>query len=340
MKISCVTTTFNEGALLLDCVRSIQDQSHGDYEHIIVADGATQETLNALDSVHDPKVTVIRQPNTGLSSARNKALEHVTGEFVCFLDADDSRPNWSFQAIADIIGRDDPDLVFCKGAVCGVRGETLPFYDSHRFDYLRDLVGDAPIDTSADDTRGAVCQAQLLEQQSANKVVRTSMMRDFGLRFPDTHFFEDAFFHTSALARAERISFVYSPCFTYFRRHDRQQITAAQGDVRFDIIPVTKMTLEAFAKTNGFSDPRYRACVIASCFKLVEWCEMTITHSLREQFRTLVRGLLVLMDPRYLDFPRSGVEFAPEISAARSYIDTYLDNDALDRARPNQRALE
>ena len=54
---------------------------------------------------------MIRQANDGLSSARNKVFPHINGDYVCFLDSDDVRPNWSFAAIAEAIDRDHSDLI-------------------------------------------------------------------------------------------------------------------------------------------------------------------------------------------------------------------------------------
>jgi len=321
MKITCITTAFNEGALLLNSVNSILNQIYADFQYIIVDDGADKDTRDIIQAIDNPRVLVIRQANDGLSSARNKALEQMTGDYVCFLDADDTRPTWAFQAIADVILRDDPDLIFCKGAVSDVRGHLQPFYDSGKFDAIRTLIGDAP--ASPDTTEGlqAIHLAQLLEPQSANKVVRSAMLRAHHLCFPNTHFFEDTFFHTGVLAHAQKISFLHSPCFTYFQRYLRPQITATSGEIRFDIIPVTKLTLEVFATCPQFHDPIHRAAVVAACFKWLHWCEKSISHHHRPHFRDASRALIALMNPLYLAFPTPLPPDMPEVAAAQSYID-------------------
>jgi len=321
MKISCITTAFNDGELLFNSINSVLNQTYADFQYIIVDDGSAKDTRDIIQAIDDPRVLVIRQANDGLSGARNKALEQVTGEYVCFLDADDTRPTWAFQAFADVISRDDPDLILCKGALSEVRGNLLPFYDSARFEAVRALIGDDP---ASPDTPGgvqAIHLAQLLEPQSANKVVRSSMVKAHHLGFPNTHFFEDIFFHTGVLTKAQKVSFVHSPCFTYFRRYQRPQITATSGDLRFDIIPVTKLTLEAFATCPQFRDPIHRAAVLGACFKLLRWCEQTISHHHRHHFRDATRGLIALMDPLYLEFPAPLPEEMPEVDAARAYID-------------------
>ena len=304
-RLTCITTTFNEGAALLPSVRSVLAQSYGDFQYIIVDDGSLEETRSVLDSLDDPRILVIKQANDGLSGARNKALEQVTGDYVCFLDADDIRPNWSFAAIARMLDQHDPDLLLCPGVLQDLRGEITPFYDAKVFDQIFRICPDrfaARGDTAFAPVRRL---AQRVEPQSANKVLRTNFLRGHGIGFPNTHFFEDIYFHTSAIADADRIAFLNTPAFAYFRRYLKPQITATAGDQRFDIIAVSKLTLERFAMRPEFADPGHRSAVLASCLKIIKWCEVTISLRHRDAFRECARIMLHLIDEAYLDQPPS-----------------------------------
>ena len=104
-KLTCITTTYNDGATLLTAIQSVLAQSFDDFQYIVVDDGSTDDTLSVLTAIADPRLQIIRQANDGLSSARNRGLHHAKGDYVCFLDSDDVRPNWSFAAIADVIDR-------------------------------------------------------------------------------------------------------------------------------------------------------------------------------------------------------------------------------------------
>lgn len=298
--LSCITTTFNEGALLMTSVRSLLAQSFEDFELIVVDDGSGPETRDLLNRLDDPRISVIAQANAGLSSARNKGLAQARGDYVCFLDADDSRPPWAFATIAGIIARDDPDLILCRGALSEARDTPLVFYDTPRFEEIAEYCPDGILDAETPNAALVRALALLLEPQSANKVVRRSLLRDVGLRFPDTHFFEDIFFHAGAVAMANRICFAQTPCFAYFRRYGRPQITAGSGERRFDIIAVTRMTLEYFARTPAFADPLQRAAVFCACMKLLTWCGETIGHGHRPDFHQVARAMIRMVDPGYL----------------------------------------
>ncbi len=319
-KISCITTTFNDGKALLYSVNSILNQSFEDFQYIIVDDGSCAETRDIVTGLKDDRILVITQANDGPSGARNKALEQVRGDYVCFLDADDMRPNWAFRTITDLIDRDDPDLILCRGVLSEVRGDILPFYDSHLFRQIEELCGETSVDANDPLAQTIWPLAQLMEPQPANKVIRADLLRTSGARFPNTHFFEDVYFHTNILAAAQRISFLHTPCFAYFRRYQRAQTTSSSSDLRFDIIPVTKLTLESFARLPQFHDPHYRAAVVASCFKILQWCEVSISHHYRSHYRQAALAVLRLTNPLFTHFPPDTPDGLEAIRPAEHYI--------------------
>jgi hypothetical protein len=315
MKLSCITTCYNDG------VRSVLAQSFGDFEYIIVDDGSTDETPDILASLADPRIRLIRQANDGLSGARNKALEQVRGDYVCFLDADDCRPGWSFATILRAIEEHDPDVILCRGVLSEIRDDLHPFYDTARFEEIARILPEGLV-TAADPRAGTVrALAQMIEPQSANKAVRMDFLRRTGIGFPNTHFFEDIFFHTGIIGAAGRLAFVQTPCFTYFRRYQRPQITATSGDTRFDIIAVTRMTLQSFARSPQFHDPVHRAAVLASCLKIVDWCAATISHHHRYHFQQMVRAMLRMVDPLWLHLPDPLPAHLAEAAPLRRYTE-------------------
>lgn len=295
--LTCITTVFNEGPLLMTSVRSILGQTMGDFELLLVDDGSGAETRAVLDGLKDPRIKVIAQANDGLSSARNRALEQARGDYVSFLDADDSRPNWAFAAVARMIAKDAPELILTPGVLQELRGEVKPFYDQPLFDLLPQGVvrrGSPAFDAARP-------LAQRLEPQSANKFLSRDFLRRTRLGFPNGHFFEDVFFHTGAVALADSIGFLDTPSFCYFRRYLRPQITATSGELRLDSIAVARLTLDSFARRPEFADPLYRGAVLVSVLKILAWCAVEIGHGQRPAFRLAARAMLKLIDPGWHD---------------------------------------
>lgn len=88
-QIDVIIPAYNQGSYLHDAVQSVLSQSHRNFNLIVVDDGSTDETPQVLDTIHDPRMRVIRQPNSGLSAARNTGLRNSSAPYVTFLDADD-----------------------------------------------------------------------------------------------------------------------------------------------------------------------------------------------------------------------------------------------------------
>nr|WP_227754209.1 glycosyltransferase family A protein [Stagnihabitans tardus] len=301
--MTCITTVFNEGPLLLTSVRSILGQSMEDFELILVDDGSGPETLAVLEGLTDPRIRVIRQANDGLSSARNRALEQAKGEYICFLDADDSRPNWAFAAVARVIAERAPDLILTPGVLQEVRGEVSAFYDQPVFDAIAQALPAGHLTRQTPDASRLRALAQRIEPQSANKFVSRDFLRRARLGFPNGHFFEDIFFHTGVVTLAESIAFLDAPSFCYYRRYLRPQITASTGELRMDAIAVARLTLDSFAKRPEFADPLHRGAVLVSVLRILAWCAHEIGYPQRPAFRLASRAMLRLIDKGWLDLP-------------------------------------
>lgn len=97
MTVSIVFPVYNKSELLPATLPSLLSQTYRDFELIAVDDGSTDGSGDFLDRLAktDSRVKVIRQPNAGVSAARNAALDRASGDYVVFADADDTVcPDW------------------------------------------------------------------------------------------------------------------------------------------------------------------------------------------------------------------------------------------------------
>lgn len=89
--ISIIVPIYNSAKYLAQCIDSIIRQSYTDWELILVDDGSKDQSGRICDEYakQDHRITVIHQPNKGVSSARNVGIAIAKGEYLCFVDADD-----------------------------------------------------------------------------------------------------------------------------------------------------------------------------------------------------------------------------------------------------------
>ena len=105
--ISIIVPIYNAEHYLEACLDSLLSQSEKELQILLVDDGSTDCSL-AIAKDHaakDARIEVFHQPNAGQSAARNLGLQHAKGEFVAFVDADDTiDANWCEQHLQAIEG--------------------------------------------------------------------------------------------------------------------------------------------------------------------------------------------------------------------------------------------
>ncbi len=91
-KISIIMPCYNEAERISNSVQSVYEQSFTDFELIIVDDGSSDNSLEVLSTLSKefPSLHFFSQKNKGAGPARNRGLKEAKGEFIAFLDADDS----------------------------------------------------------------------------------------------------------------------------------------------------------------------------------------------------------------------------------------------------------
>lgn len=91
IKVSVIVPVYNVEDYVEKCLRSIINQSHKNWEALVVVDGATDNSLEICKKIEaeDLRIQVLVKENGGLASARNFAFNKITGEYVAFVDSDD-----------------------------------------------------------------------------------------------------------------------------------------------------------------------------------------------------------------------------------------------------------
>ena len=119
-KISILVPIYNASAFLERCVRSLFEQTYENLEFVFVNDGSTDNSIQLLTSIReqypnrtDSCVIVNRTTNKGISFTRNELLQHATGDFISFVDADDYIKKNTIELLVESQKKYDSDIESC-----------------------------------------------------------------------------------------------------------------------------------------------------------------------------------------------------------------------------------
>ena len=114
-KVSIIVPIYNMENYLEKCIESIIEQSYKNIEIILINDGSTDksEVICKKYKVKDNRIKVISSENKGVSSARNLGIEASTGEYISFIDPDDTVDKKYIEEMLIYMKKYYCDVVFC-----------------------------------------------------------------------------------------------------------------------------------------------------------------------------------------------------------------------------------
>ncbi|MHB1415265.1 MAG: glycosyltransferase family 2 protein [Chloroflexota bacterium] len=130
---SIMMPAYNAEQYIERAIASIFAQSYTHWELIVIDDGSTDRTANVVEGFDDARIRLIRHENKGEAGARNTALEHVHGEFLAFLDADDAYlPHHLEVTVGYLQAHPDCGGVYTDGYYCDETGTRMQTLSSRR----------------------------------------------------------------------------------------------------------------------------------------------------------------------------------------------------------------
>ncbi|MDO5571254.1 MAG: glycosyltransferase [Bacteroidales bacterium] len=244
MKLSIIIPIYNSFKFLDECINSIKICDSIDYELICIDDGSTDKSLELLKSFESniDNFTIITQSNKGQSNARNNALKMARGEYIFFLDSDDSLIYKSLEfVITKII---DEDIICFNAISCdsdmyfNLYYKELQFYNNIIYDGL-----------------------SVLELSASNiplvpwcYVFKRDFLIKNDLFFKEGFFHEDALFVLQTFFYAKKISFIpYFPVVKY-RIHNNSTTNNRKFKTIYDLIIINREIFNFFINMNFLKD--------------------------------------------------------------------------------------
>ena len=114
-KISVIVPVYNVADYLSECLDSILQQDYKNMEIILIDDGSTDLSGSICDiyAEKDTRFNVIHQTNSGAAAAKNAGLRVATGEYLSFVDSDDTVEPGAFRHMVELLEKCSADVVQC-----------------------------------------------------------------------------------------------------------------------------------------------------------------------------------------------------------------------------------
>jgi len=125
--VSIIMPSYNTARYISDSIKSVQAQTHTNWELLIVDDCSTDDSVAVIRSFADPRIILLQnEKNSGAAISRNYALREARGKWIAFLDSDDT---WSPEKLEKQIGfmKDNGyAFTFTDYRIC-LDGQWLPY---------------------------------------------------------------------------------------------------------------------------------------------------------------------------------------------------------------------
>jgi len=124
-KLSVIIASYNHQDYIAETLRSLEEQTFGDFEIIIVDDGSTDKTVEVAKSAQS-RAQIHTQENQGVVAARNRGISLAKGKYICFVDSDDVvLPERFAKQVAQFDGDAELGLVFADALIIDSQGEKI-----------------------------------------------------------------------------------------------------------------------------------------------------------------------------------------------------------------------
>ncbi|MFI5853686.1 CDP-glycerol glycerophosphotransferase family protein [Streptomyces parvulus] len=227
-KLSLVVPVYNVRGYLPECLDSVLGQDYTDFEVVAVDDCSPDGSGAILDEYakHDSRLRVIHlTENVGLGRARNAGLAEAQGEYVVFLDSDDTLSDGALKAMADRLeATGNPEILVYDYARTYWDGKVRP-------NLRADLLTAGGPDVFSLDERPELLD---LLQIVWNKAYRRDFITRTGLTFPPGYY-EDAPWTFCSMISAERIAVLGRVCVLYRQRREGGNILKTVSRKHFDV---------------------------------------------------------------------------------------------------------
>lgn len=229
--VSIIVPVHNSSKYLKKCLDSIVGQSYKNIEILAIENGSTDDSLKILNDYKD-KIKLIVLKESGLSRARNEGLKRAKGEYIAFVDSDDTVEPDLIKKLVKSLETEKSDL-----AICNFR----EIYEKSNRIISRCAF---PIET----IKNKEIVENLVKFNCAiwNKLYKKSIIDENNIMFPENLKYEDMPFVLEYLSKSKVISKVNELLYNYLI-HDKSEQTTVNNKV-YDIFKILEICSKYYSK--------------------------------------------------------------------------------------------
>lgn len=204
--ISVVVPVYNVLNYLEKCVQTLIKQTYTNLEIILVDDGSTDGSSKLCDEIakNDNRIKVIHKENGGLSSARNAGLDIALGEYISFIDSDDSIHLQFYKILMNTLKETGADIVQCE--ILSVSEQNVSEKEVlTKFDV---------VEFTGEEALKAFYKSKItVFKSSCNKLFKRELFQ--ALRYPGGKIFEDRWIAARLYTACKKVVYLNLPLYYY-----------------------------------------------------------------------------------------------------------------------------
>ena len=242
MKVSIVIPVYNVEKYISACIDSVLSQTYQDIEIIVIDDCSPDKSISIIEAYQSNKIHIYaHKKNKGLSASRNTGVTYCTGDYILFLDSDDTLNPKALEHCLCIVQEHGSEVVSFNSRHIDEEGNTWPLLWHKKFNFVECF------------NISIVNYPKLVWDVAAwNKLISLKLYRESNLIFDEEQrWFEDHLFSLQLYNKARKVSITTEVLHYYLKRTDSsnqsitQQKTFLTCDYRIRMIESVLPYLES-----------------------------------------------------------------------------------------------
>lgn len=243
LRFSIIIPVYNVEDYLEQCVNSVLNQSfEGEYEIILVDDGSTDASGQLCEEIKEKnpqkRIKVIHQVNKGLGGARNTGLAVAEGEYIFFVDSDDTISLDALKSLDAFAVKTDCDIISFDSLKIDENGNELYVIKGYN--------GDGEV-SSINEKNDVI----LTDHGAWNKIIKRKLFTESGVLFPERLWFEDLAAIPKLYPFADKMGYISQNLYYYLQR-EGSIMNSTKCRKNIDIITAFESTADFYKDKNLF----------------------------------------------------------------------------------------